>query len=69
MDDLLRILDVHLKATSLHNKDEKTKVAILLKHVEEKAQKRFQTFRLSEDDEYKPLRNDDESFYKSPTRK
>lgn len=50
LDDFLRSLDIYLRATGMDKKDQETKVAILLNHAGEEAQRRFQTFRLSEID-------------------
>lgn len=47
LSNFLRSLDIYLKATGLDAKDDETKVAILLNHAGEEAQKKFQTFKLT----------------------
>ncbi|KAJ8913367.1 hypothetical protein NQ315_008758 [Exocentrus adspersus] len=48
LEDFLRSLEIFLKATGLAKKDSETKVAILLNVAGEEAQKKFQTFELTD---------------------
>ena len=49
-ENFLRSLNIYLKATGLDEKDGETKVAILLNHAGEDAQRKFHTFKLTQAD-------------------
>lgn len=81
LDNFLRSLDIYMRATGLEGKDGSIKVAILLNLAGEEAQKKFQTFRLTEaersnfdsvvkafKDYCKPMRNETYDRYKFFTR-
>ncbi|KAF2890420.1 hypothetical protein ILUMI_15753 [Ignelater luminosus] len=53
LEDFLRSFNIYLKATGLDAKDEETKIAIFLHHAGKEAQRKFQIFKLTEENRTK----------------